>query len=38
MKKKYILPEIDIMKYTISDILAASDDEVFVDGGDFFEE
>lgn len=36
MKKTYSTPEVEIMKYCTRDILAASDEEVFVDGGDLF--
>ena len=36
MKKLYSAPEAEIMKYSIRDILTASDEEVFVDGGGLF--
>ena len=36
MKKTYTHPEIEISNLSLYDILAASDDEVFVDGDDLF--
>jgi hypothetical protein len=38
MKKNYIEPEITVISTSITDILAASKDEVFVDGGSLFGE
>jgi len=37
MKKTYLEPEISFIATVASDILAASDEEVFVDGGDLFD-
>lgn len=37
--KNYVKPEIEmIMLFSADDILSASNDEVFVDGGDLFDE
>lgn len=38
MKKTYLEPEILFIVSSTSDILTASDEEVFVDGGDLFGE
>lgn len=39
MKQKYIQPELMMIKLmSTDDILTASDEEVFVDGGDLFGE
>ncbi len=37
MRKKYLEPEILFIVTSTSDILAASDEEVFVDGGSLFD-
>lgn len=37
MKKTYFEPEILLIKTSAEDILTASDEEVFVDGGDLFD-
>lgn len=37
MKKAYLEPEILFIEASSSDILTASDEEVFVDGGDLFD-
>jgi len=38
MKQKYIQPDLLMIKLTpAADILTASDEEVFVDGGDLFD-
>ena len=37
MRKTYLEPEIAFIATVSSDILTASDEEVFVDGGDLFE-
>ena len=37
MKKAYFEPEILLVRTSTEDILAASDEEVFVDGGDLFD-
>lgn len=37
MRKNYIEPEILFIITSTSDVLAASDEEVFVDGGSLFE-
>ncbi len=36
MKLKYSKPELEVTKLTLVDILAASNDEVFVDGDGLF--
>lgn len=36
MKEKYIQPDVKFIKVKTDEILAASDEEVFVDGGDLF--
>lgn len=36
MKQKYISPELDFIRVVSRDVLTASDEEVFVDGGDLF--
>ena len=37
MRKTYLEPEIIFIEASSSDILSASDEEVFVDGGDLFD-
>ena len=37
MKKQYIQPDALLIKLASGEILTASEDEVFVDGSDFFE-
>jgi len=37
MKWQYIQPDVTIIKLQSEDVLAASDEEVFVDGGDLFD-
>ncbi len=36
MKQKYTKPEMEVTKISLLDILAASNDEVFVDGDGLF--
>jgi hypothetical protein len=38
MKKNYIEPEITVISTSITDILANSDNEIFVDAGNLFGE
>lgn len=38
MKKEYVCPDLLLIKMQIQEILAASDEEVFVDGGDLFDQ
>ena len=35
-KKEYVCPEIDVIRVQTQEILTASDEEVFVDGGGLF--
>jgi len=37
MKQKYFSPELEFIRVPVLDVLAASDEEVFVDGGDLFD-
>lgn len=37
MKQKYTSPELDFISVVAPEFLAASDEEVFVDGGDLFD-
>ena len=37
MKQKYISPELGFIRVQVQDILTASDEDVFVDGGDLFD-
>ena len=37
MKQKYIQPDVLLIKLSTGEILTASDEEVFVDGGDLFQ-
>lgn len=37
MRKNYIQPEILFIITSTSDVLTASDEDVFIDGGDLFE-
>ena len=37
MKRSYLEPTVTILHVATADILAASDEEVFVDGGDLFD-
>lgn len=36
-KKEYVCPKIDVISVQTQEILTASDEEVFVDGGDLFD-
>lgn len=36
MKKQYAQPDVKLIRLSTEDVLTASDDEVFVDGGDLF--
>ena len=37
MKQKYTQPELKLIRLTTEDVLTASDEDVFVDGGDLFD-
>ncbi len=37
MKKFYTKPELEVTKLLTEDVLATSDDEVFIPGGDLFD-
>jgi hypothetical protein len=36
MKKQYAQPDVKLIRLSTEDIISASDNEVFVDGGDLF--
>lgn len=38
MKQKYASPELEFIRVLAHDVLTASDEDVFVDGGDLFDE
>ncbi len=37
MKQKYVQPEMKLIELLVKDVLTASDEEVFVDGGNLFD-